>query len=123
MDKRHQRRMKTVQELYSLFFINSKAKPKSPLVSEIASQTKKLDAYIDEFARIHTAVDLAKVDLAILRLAVYELLIEAKAPPKVVINEAVELAKDFGGDNSPAFVNAILGGLYQKYKKVSAKIK
>ncbi len=49
------------------------------------------------------------VDLAILRLAVYELIFEGAEPAKVVIDEAVELAKEFGGENSPAFVNGALG--------------
>jgi N utilization substance protein B len=50
--------------------------------------------------------------LAILQLAIYELLIEKKEPPKVIIDEAVELAKEFGSEKSYAFVNAILGKVY-----------
>lgn len=51
----------------------------------------------------------AKIDLAILRLAVYELMIVRSVPPKVVIDEAVELAKEFGNENSSKFVNGALG--------------
>ena len=51
---------------------------------------------------------MAKVDIAILRLAVYELLF-GDAPKKVVINEAVEMAKKYSSDNSPSFINGILG--------------
>lgn len=51
---------------------------------------------------------IAKIDLAVLRLAVAEL-VSKKEPPKVVIDEAVELAKEFGNDNSPKFVNGVLG--------------
>ena len=47
--------------------------------------------------------------MAILRLAVYELLIEKKEPPKVIVDEAIELAKEYGGDSSPAFINGALG--------------
>ncbi len=50
-----------------------------------------------------------KVDLAILRLAVYEMTWDDDIPTKVAINEAVELAKRFGGDDSPSFVNGVLG--------------
>ncbi len=116
MDKRHQKRMKTVQDLYSLFYSNKRLNTNDETIANIETHSQKIDAYIDEFAKEHGSDVLAKVDLAILRLAVYELLIDGKTPPKVVINEAVELAKDFGGDNSPSFINAILGGLYKKYK-------
>ena len=51
---------------------------------------------------------ISKIDLAILRLAVTEL-VEKKEPPKVIIDEAVELAKQFGNDNSAKFVNGVLG--------------
>lgn len=58
----------------------------------------------------------AKVDLAILRLATYELLTEKQTPPKVVIDEAVELAKEFGGDGSAPFVNGVLGTILGNLK-------
>ena len=50
-------------------------------------------------------------DLAILRLAVWELVIDKTPPLRVIIDESVELAKEFGADNSPAFVNGVLGSL------------
>jgi N utilization substance protein B len=53
-----------------------------------------------------------KIDLAILRLAVYEL--EKRTPPKVIIDEAIELAKTFGNDNSPKFINGALGSLFKE---------
>lgn len=59
---------------------------------------------------------IAKMDLTILRLAVYELMIKREVPPKVVINEAVELAKAFGGDNSSKFINGVLGTIYRQSK-------
>ena len=52
---------------------------------------------------------IARMDRIILRIGVYELLFDSKVPPKVVINEAVELAKAFGGDNSSKFINGVLG--------------
>ena len=54
---------------------------------------------------------MGKAELAILRLAVYEMVYDESVPVKVAINEAVELAKMFGGDDSPAFVNGILAKL------------
>ena len=60
-------------------------------------------AFVDDLARIN------KIDLAVLRLAAYELLIEQKEPQNVIIDEAVELAKEFGNNTSPSFVNGVLG--------------
>lgn len=52
---------------------------------------------------------ISKIDLAVLRLAVWELLFEAKEPPKVIIDEAVELSKSYGNEHSGKFVNGVLG--------------
>ena len=50
-----------------------------------------------------------RIDLAILRLASYELMVEQKEPKNVIIDEAVELAKEYGNESSPGFVNGVLG--------------
>lgn len=55
-----------------------------------------------------------KVDLSILRIAVYEIMYRCDIPDSVSINEAVELAKTFGGDHSPSFINGILGAVSRK---------
>lgn len=60
---------------------------------------------------------LAKVDLAILRLAVYEMYFCDDIPPKVSINEAVELGKKYSTDDSSRFINGILGSVYKKYEE------
>lgn len=52
---------------------------------------------------------IAKIDLAVLRLAVFELAIEKKEPPKVIIDEAIELAKEYGNEHSSQFINGVLG--------------
>jgi len=57
---------------------------------------------------------IATIDRNILRLAVYELIFDSNTPPKVAINEAVELAKTFGSESSPRFVNGVLGSLALK---------
>ena len=68
---------------------------------------KKIESAAPEFS-----IDkINKTDLAILRLAVYELLIEKTQPTKVIIDEAIELAKEYGGDSSPAFINGALGNI------------
>ena len=54
--------------------------------------------------------------MAILRLAVFELMIGKKEPPKVIVDEAIELAKEYGGDKSPGFVNGALGKIVGNLK-------
>ena len=56
---------------------------------------------------------LALVDRNLLRLSIYELTIDKRTPPKAIINEAIELAKLFGGDSAPRFINGVLGGLME----------
>ncbi len=76
---------------------------------EIINQIK------DELSEKWDISRLSKISLAILKLAVYEM-IYAKVPYKVVINEAVELAKKYGDDSTPAFVNGILASVVKKNK-------
>ena len=110
MDPRHQQRIKIVQELYStIFYRNKSLSPKSKL---ILKNKKIIDEEIINSAPKYPIEKIAKVDLSILRLAVFELIIEKRQPPKVIINEAIELAKDLSGEKSPAFVNAVLGKIY-----------
>lgn len=79
--------------------------------ARIMDKLPEIDARIGETAQGWKLSRLAKVDLAILRLAVYEMKYDEDVPVGVAINEAVELSKKFGGDESPAFVNGILGKL------------
>ena len=76
-------------------------------VKDIAAHEEEIDAMINE----HTTGRMNKVDLSVLRLAVYEMKWDDEVPVKVAINEAVELAKNFSGDEGPAFVNGVLGKL------------
>ncbi len=70
-----------------------------------------LDSVVSELAPEWPIEQIAAVDRNVLRIAVYELLFEPDIPPKVAINEAVELAKMFGSESSPRFVNGVLGSL------------
>ena len=67
-----------------------------------------IDTMIDEKSKGWKTSRMGKVELTILRLAVYEMLFDEDVPATVAINEAVEIAKKFGGDDTPAFVNGIL---------------
>lgn len=84
------------------------------LVDGVLSVATDLDAKIQPIAPEWPIDQIARVDRAILRLGVYELLYKGDSvPPKVAINEAVELAKAFGSDNSSKFVNGVLGTAYR----------
>ena len=78
---------------------------------KIRDNIDAIDAKINEVAKGWKTTRMGKAELAILRLAVYEMVYDESVPVKVAINEAVELAKMFGGDDSPAFVNGILAKL------------
>ena len=75
---------------------------------DIYAHIEELDAAIDEVSRGWKTTRMGKVDLTLIRLAVYEIRFEEDIPVKVSINEAIELAKKYGTDDSPAFVNGIL---------------
>lgn len=83
------------------------------LVKGTLKNEKKIDSFISPAAPEWPIEQIAKIDIAILRMAVYELLISHEVPPKVAINEAVELAKAFGGENSSKFINGVLGTIYR----------
>ncbi len=79
----------------------------------VAKKAEEFDQKIDEVAEGWKSNRMGRVDLTILRLALFELLYDEEVPQGVAINEAVELAKKFGGDDSPAFVNGILAKFAQ----------
>lgn len=79
------------------------------LVQGIARYESQLDEQLRPLAPEWPIDQIARMDRVILRMGLYELMYEADMPPKVVINEAVELAKAFGGDNSSKFINGVLG--------------
>lgn len=84
------------------------------LVTGVLKEGKAIDEKIQPIAPDWPIEQIARVDRNILRIGVYELLHQAKVvPPKVAINEAVELAKAFGSDNSSKFVNGVLGTAYR----------
>ena len=80
-------------------------------VKDIAAHEEEIDAMINEHTTGWKTGRMNKVDLSVLRLAVYEMKWDDEVPVKVAINEAVELAKTFSGDEGPAFVNGVLGKL------------
>lgn len=109
-DPRHRERIRVMQEVFAWDF--SKKNPLSlNQATEIKKHLRKIDRYIENAAPQWPIERINKIDLAVLRLAVYELLVEPKAPPKVVVDEAVEIAKDYGSEASASFINGVLGKL------------
>lgn len=86
------------------------------LTRGVAKEAEQLDAQIQPIAPEWPLQQIARVDHVVLRIGAYELLHHEDIPPKVIINEAVELAKAFGGDNSSRFVNGVLGTLLRQLK-------
>lgn len=84
------------------------------LVAGVNQHATELDAKLQPVAPEWPIDQIARMDRLILRIGLYELDNEADVPPKVVINEAVELAKAFGGDNSSKFINGVLGTLLRE---------
>lgn len=108
-DPRHQRRVKLIQNLFAWQFRQGKIV--DPKVQEIISHLHEIDKLITESAPDRPIDQINRVDLSILRLAVFELIIDKGVPPKVVVDEAVELGKEYGSDSSPSFINGALGKL------------
>jgi len=79
------------------------------IVDGVTEKQDVLDAIIQPVAPDWPLSQIARIDRSILRIGVYELYFNQKVPKKVVINEAVELAKSFGADNSSKFINGVLG--------------
>lgn len=85
------------------------------LVAGVQNRKEYLDSVLQPLAPEWPFDQISRIDRSILRIGAYELIYQAKAvPPKVVINEAVELAKGFGGDNSSKFINGVLGSLLRQ---------
>lgn len=132
MKVRRRARAVVLQVLYELDFTDHEAKaalegrfedrPLPEAAESFASllamgvQTYRtyLDSVVGDLAPEWPIDQIAAVDRNVLRIAIYELLFEPDIPPKVAINEAVELAKMFGSESSPRFVNGVLGSLVSR---------
>ena len=90
------------------------------LVAGVVANYSKVDKYIIKYATEWPLDQITTIDRNILRLGIYELLYTA-VPPRVVINEAIEVAKSFGGDASGKFVNGVLGALYNDEPKIQKR--
>ena len=114
-DPRHKKRQLAIQELFSLTFHKQSV---SSNTSEIIKYKEEIDKEIQKAAPDFPVEKINRIDLAILRLATYEILVRQKEPQNVIIDEGIELAKEYGQDTSPAFINGVLGKIIT-YAKIS----
>jgi N utilization substance protein B len=126
---RRQARIAALQELYELDCTKHKVEETSArlragetlaqealgfseeLVKGVLQHKSELDALIKKFAPAFPVEQMPIIDRNILRLAIFEILFNDKTPSKVAINEAIELAKEFGSDASPRLINGVLGSI------------
>lgn len=111
LDPRHKKRQTIVEDLYRIDFHKQRI---GQGAKDILNVKDEVDEIIKKAAPEFPIDKINRVDLAILRLAVFELIFEKKEPPRVIIDEAIELAKEYGGDTSPSFINGALGKAIKK---------
>ncbi len=137
-DPRHQARILVLQELFSKYFKKGDIKTEDIPIKElleldkiteydkdlykkildgVVEKKEEIDTLIQKYAPQWPIDQMKLVDLQILRMAIYEGFVGMITPPKVAIDEAIEVAKDFGGEINSKFVNGVLGAIYEQQKK------
>ncbi len=113
MDRRHEIRVSIVQKLYSLKFAPADSSDSIDVkIRSILKVAEDINKLIVDAAPKFPLEKISRVDLSILQLAIYEMVFEKKTPPKVIINEAIELAHELGSEKTPGFINAVLGKIF-----------
>lgn len=119
-DPRHTQRVNIVKTLFEMSFRKEFKPAKNSTAWEVVKKQKGIDKIIAKNAPAWPIEQIAQMDLAALRLAIWELLYKKeKEPYKAIIDEAVEIAKAYGGKSSGSFVNGVLGSLV-KSKGISS---
>ena len=111
-DPRHLKRINLMQSLYTRSFQSNKKPTKAIL--HIISKLDEIDDLISRSAPDRPLKEINRIDLAILRLSIFELIIKKGVPFKVAVDEAVELGKEFGSNSSASFINGVLGQIIAK---------
>ncbi len=94
----------------------------SQIVAGVTEFGYSLDEFIEEFAPDWPLDQVAIIDRNLLRIALWEIAVYKKTPVKVVVNEAVELAKKYGSEGSPRFINGVLGGFIDNLKEIKLSL-
>ncbi|MDO8429134.1 MAG: transcription antitermination factor NusB [Candidatus Daviesbacteria bacterium] len=114
-DPRHLKRSAAMQELFTWQF-NQSVEITNPISGKVIKKVKSIDKEIKIAAPTWPLDEINPIDLSILRLAIFELIIDTTTPFKVVVDEAIELAKEFGSQTSPSFINGVLGHIISTHK-------
>lgn len=112
-DPRHIQRTHLMRSLFTWDF---DTKQTDPEIKKIIKKIPAIDKQIQLAAPQRPITGINKIDLSILRLAIFELIISKDAPVKVIVDEAIELAKEFGSDKSASFVNGVMGKVIENKK-------
>lgn len=86
----------------------------SDLLTGIRAQVRNIDAEIADAAPTHPTAEIAPIDHAVLQIGIFEILFGDDVPPRAAVNEAVSIAREFGGDSSARFVNGVLGTIIDR---------
>lgn len=113
LDPRHLRRIKNMQAMFAQQV--GKTTIDSADSTDILSHLTEIDQLITKYAPKWPLDKINHLDLSVLRCAIWELKYHPETPPKVVIDEAVEIAKEYGTDSSGSFVNGVLGGIINNH--------
>lgn len=109
-----------VGDILADFFMENEAKDQGEyigsIVSGVVKNIDKIDSKIMEFSRGWTIERIGAVSLAALRLGTYEIIYRDDVPPAVAVNEAVNLTREYGGDEAVGFVNGVLGSIQRQYE-------
>ncbi len=143
-DPRHQARILVLQELFSKYFKKGDIQTENismedllelnemtdydkelykKILDGVIEKQEEIDTLIQKYAPQWPIEQMKLVDLQILRMAIYEGFVGMITPPKVAIDEAIEVAKDFGGEINSKFVNGVLGAIYEQQKDNNNKDK
>jgi N utilization substance protein B len=115
-DPRHIRRILAVKALFARSFHEEQA-AESELANKVIKQIENIDQIITECAPEWPLSQINRLDLCVLELAVYELLNKKNTPPKVIIDEAIEIGKRYGSASSGSFINGVLASALKATKR------
>ena len=93
----------------------------SDLLTGIRAQGRNIDAEIEAAAPEFSVAEIAPIDLAILQIAAFEIIYGDDVPPRAAVNEAVGIAREFGGDSSARFVNGVLGAVIERHRPEASR--
>lgn len=120
-DPRHIARKEVAQHLFEWIFRHD-VSDSNQKTKHIIETVPKIDGIIQKCAPQWPLDQINKVDVSVLRLAVYELFFEPDTPPKVVIDEAIEIGKELGTDSSGSFINGVMGNVMNNFDSYKAEV-